>query len=312
MAAQYDLVIIGSGTAGLTAGLFGARYGLRTLVLENLLPGGQIINAERIENFPGFPKSVPGGEFAPMLMEQTMASGVNFQMDGATALSREDPYWMVSTDGGDYSAKTVILAMGSSLKKLGVPGEEELRGRGVSTCATCDGPFFRDQVVCVIGAGDSAVDEAEVLSGFASQVILFQRRDKMRAQKVLQERILGLGKVNVVSNIEVQEIIGGEEVTGVKTKDMVTGETSQVDLQGVFIYVGLEPNTHFLEGTISMDNAGHIPTDVCMGTSAAGVFAAGDVRQYSSRQLVSSAGDGATAAISAFQYIQRQEWPTDN
>lgn len=311
MSAQYDLIVIGSGTAGLTAGLFGARYGLRTLILESLLPGGQIINAERIENFPGFPKSVSGGEFAPMLMEQTMAAGVGFQMAGATALRLNDPYWIVVTDDGDYSAKAVILAMGSSLKKLGIPGEEKLRGRGVSTCATCDGPFFQDQVVCVIGAGDSAMDEAEVLSGFASRVVLFQRRDKMRAQKVLQERVFELDNVNVVSNIEVQEIIGDEEVTGVKTKEVATGETSRVDLQGVFIYVGLEPNTCFLEGTIPMDNAGHIPTDVCMSTSVAGVFAAGDVRQYSSRQLVSSAGDGATAAISAFQYIQRQEWPTD-
>ena len=310
MTAQYDLVIIGAGTAGLTAGLFGARYGLRTLALENLAPGGQIINAERIENFPGFAKGVSGAEFGPILMDQAMAAGVEFQMAGATALGVEEPYRVVKTDNGDYAAKAVIVAAGSSLRTLGIPGEEEFLGKGVSTCATCDGPFFQDQVVGVIGGGDSALDEVEVLTEFASKVILFNRGDTLRGQKVLQDRVQGLDKVEVRWNTEVNEVLGEEGVTGVRTREVVTGETSRVDLEGVFIYVGLDPNTRFLQGAISVDNAGHIPTDPWMSTEVPGVFAAGDIRQHSPAQLVSSAGDGATAAIAAFRYIQGRTWPS--
>ena len=309
MTATYDLVIIGSGTAGLTAGLFGARYGLRILALESLMPGGQIINAERIENFPGFAQGVSGAEFAPMLQEQAMAAGVEFDMADATALRLEDPYRVVTTSNGDYTAKAVILAAGSTLRKLGIPGEEDLFGRGVSQCATCDGPFFQDQVVAVVGGGDSAVDEAEVLANFASQVILFHRGDTLRAQRVLQDRVLAMENVEARWDTAVVEVLGEEGVTGIRVRDTVTEETSQVDLSGVFVYIGLEPNTLFLRGVVPLDNAGHIPTDLWMATEVPGVFAAGDIRQHSAAQLVAAAGDGATAAIAAFRYIQGHNWP---
>jgi len=310
MTAQYDLVVIGSGTAGLTAALFGARYGLRTLALESLMAGGQTLNAERIENLPGFTEGISGAEFGARLLEQAMDAGAEFQMTEATALRLEEPYRVVSTGNGDYTTKAVIVAAGSTLRKLGIPGEEELSGRGVSTCASCDGPFFQDQVVAVVGGGDSALEEAEVLTQFASQVILFHRGETLRGQKVLQDRVLALDKVRVLGNTVVEEILGEEGVTGVRTRDMVTGEASQVDLSGVFAYVGLEPNTRFLRGTIPLDNAGHIPTDLWMATEVPGVFAAGDIRQHSAAQLVTSAGDGATAAIAAFRYIQGRAWPS--
>ena len=309
MTATYDLVIIGSGTAGLTAALFGARYGLRTLTLENLMPGGQIINAECINNFPGFVQGISGAEFGPMLQEQATAAGVEFGMANATTLRLEGPYHVVSTTNGDYTTKTVIVAAGSTLRKLDIPGEEHLFGRGVSQCATCDGPFFQDQVVAVVGGGDSALDEAEVLANFASQVILFHRGDTLRAQMVLQDRVLAKENVEIQWNKAAVEIPGEAGATGVRVRDTVTEETSLVDLNGVFVYIGLEPNTLFLQGVVALDNAGHISTNLWMATEVPGVFAAGDIRQHSAAQLVTAAGDGATAAIAAFRYIRERHWP---
>lgn len=304
---RYGLIIVGAGTAGLTAALFGAHYGLKTLVVERLTPGGQIINAERIENFPGFPQGISGAEFWPMLQQQVTDAGAEFQMAETMSLRHENPYWAVGTTDGEFLARAVIVAVGSTRRKLGIPGEEELFGRGVSNCATCNGPFFKDQVVAVVGGGDSALDEAEVLAKFASQVVLFHRGSALRAHKVLQDRVLAMDKVRVRWNTVVDTVLGEDQVTGVRTRDVVTGETSQAEVSGAFIYVGLEPNTRFLQDVVPLDNAGHIPTDLWMATQLPGVFAVGDVRQHSASQLVASAGDGATAAIAAFRYIQGRE-----
>ena len=310
MSGEYDIAIIGAGTAGLTAGSFAARYGMRTVVLESLMSCGQVMNAERIENFPGLKDTISGFEYAQLLQEQAEAAGATYELAEATGLRLEEPFRVVSTYNGEYQAKAVIVAAGSALRRLGVPGEEELHGRGVSYCATCDSAFFANQVVAVAGGGDSALDEAETLTKFASEVILFHRRDSLRAQQVLQDRVLSHDKVRVLWNTVVEEVLGNGEVSGVRTRDAVTGESSQVDLSGLFIYVGLEPNTLFLQGLLPLDNAGHIPTDPWMATGVPGVYAAGDIRQHSAAQLITAAGDGATAAIAAFRYIQGRSWPS--
>ena len=310
MSGQYDIAIIGAGTAGLTAGLFAARYGMRTVVMEQMGSGGQVLNAEHIENFPGLTSGISGFEFGQLLQEQAEAASATFEIEEATGLRLEEPFRVLSTYDGEYRVKAVIVAAGSTLRRLGVSGEEPFHGRGVSYCATCDGAFFADQVVAVAGGGDSALDEAETLTKFASEVILFHRRDSLRAQQVLQDRVLSHDKVRVLWNTVVEEVLGNGEVSGVRTRDVVTGETSQVDLSGLFIYVGLEPNTRFLQDLLLMDNAGHIPTDPWMATEVPGVYAAGDIRQHSAAQLITAAGDGATAAIAAFRYIQGRSWPS--
>ena len=306
---MYDIIIIGGGSAGLTAGLFAARYGHSTLVVERLMGGGQIINAENIENYPGFPQGTSGYELGPLMQEQAMNAGAEVSMAEATGLRVDGPYKVVATANGEYQAKAVVIAGGSSLRALGIQGEQELEGRGVSHCATCDGPLFQEQVVGVVGGGDSAMDEALTLTGYASQVILFHWRDAFRAQKVLQDRVLSNPKIQVRWNTVVEDVLGPDIVTKVKVRDTATGETSEVELSGLFVYVGLDPDTAYLKGTLSLDNAGHVATDIWMATEVPGVFAAGDIRQHSAAQVVTAAGDGATAAIAAHRYISGREWP---
>ncbi len=306
---SYDVVVVGAGVAGLTAGLYAARHGLETLVLERVAPGGQIINAERIENFPGFPQGIPGADLAYALQEQAVASGADVRLAEATAVAPGQPYLTVTTTAGTLRARAVILASGSTLRKLGIPGEEELLGSGVSQCATCDGPLFRGQVVGVVGGGDSALDEALTLSQYASRVILFHRRGRLRGQKALQDRLLSRSNVEVRWNTTVQAVLGDGAVTAVRLRNTVTRQETEEPLSGLFVYVGLEPNTSFLARVLDLDPAGHIPVNLWMETQVPGIFAAGDVRQYSARQLASAAGDGATAALAAFRYIEARRWP---
>ena len=300
----YDVIIIGGGAAGLTAGIYTCRAGLRTLMLERLMPGGQVINAERIENFPGFPDGISGAEIGPLMQQQAMSYGLEIRLGEVDALAQDGGNWRASAWGEDYIGKAVIIAGGSTLRKLGAPGEEELYGAGVSYCATCDGGFFMNQTVGVVGGGDSALDEALVLTEYASKVILFHRGDAFSGEKILQERVLSNPKIEVRWNTVVSEILGEGQVEGVAVVDATSGETSRVDLSGVFIYIGLDPNTEYLRDALPLDNGGHIPTDVWMATPARGVFAAGDIRQNSAAQLVSAAGDGATAAIAARRYLE--------
>ncbi len=306
----YDVVIIGGGAAGLTAGLYASRAGLKSTLLERLMSGGQVVNAEKIENFPGFPDGISGAEFGPLLQDQAMKYGLELQLTEVMKLRQQDPYWILETYDGEILAKAVIIAGGSTLRKLGVTGEEELHGAGVSYCATCDGAFFIDQVVGVVGGGDSALDEAMVLTEFASKVIVFHRRDQLRGQKVLQDRALANPKIEFRWNTTVDAILGEAEVEGVSVTDVTSGETSRVDLSGVFVYVGLDPNSQYLQDILPLDNAGHVPTDTWMRTPVPGLFASGDIRQNSAAQLVSAAGDGATAAIAAQRYIEGRDWPS--
>ena len=308
MANDYDVLVIGGGLAGLTAGVFAARHGLKTGLVERMMGGAQIINVEKIENFPGFPQGISGAELGPAVQEQAMDAGAEMILAEATGVSRDGQYKLVATDAGDYRAKTVIVAAGSNFRQLGIPGEEELFGRGVSHCATCDGPLYNREVVGVIGGGDSAADEAITLSAFAERVLVFHRREQLRAQKILQERLHENRKIEVVWNSTVQEVLGEETVSGVRVRNVVTNLENVVDLTGLFLYVGLEPGAELVRGLVKLDNAGHIPVNISMETEVPGLYAAGDIRQRSASQLVTSAGDGATAAIAAFGYIKSKDW----
>ena len=309
MAAQdYDVAIVGGGPAGLTAGIYCARYGLRTVIIEKMMGGAQVINTERIENYPGLPNGIPGAEFGPMLQDHAMKAGASVKLAEASRVGLSGDHRTVSTDDGDILAKAVIIAAGSSLRKLGIPGEDGYTGNGVSHCATCDGPLFSGTVVGVVGGGDTAADEALTLTKYVERVILFHRRDRLRAQQVLQDRVRTNTKIETVWNTEVRQIVGTNTVTGVQVRNVVTRLDNEVDLAGLFIYIGLEPNSAMVREVVRVDRAGHIEVDAWMQTSRQGIFAAGDIRQGSAAQLITSAGDGATAAIAAHRYIAGVQW----
>jgi thioredoxin reductase (NADPH) len=301
---DVDLIVVGAGVAGLTAAMFAARYGLQVVVVDQIGVGGQIINAERIENFPGFPNALGGHELGPLLHEQAEAAGAEFMLDTVERIEPGDTHHIVRGAGESLRARAVIIAAGSALRPLGIAGEEKLVGRGVSHCASCDGAFFKGHEVCVVGGGDSALDEALLLTAHAARVTVFHRGEHLDAQKALRDK--AHGKIEIVLNTSVEEIVGEDHVTGVRLRDLKIGSTHLQPIKGVFIYVGLEPNTAFLRGVVALDAAGHIETDINMRTSVAGIFAAGDIRKHSVAQLAAAAGDGATAAISAFRYLERE------
>ena len=305
---DYDVLVIGAGLAGMTAAMYASRYGMRTGLMERMMGGAQIINIENIENFPGFPQGVSGAELGPAVQEQAMDAGAEFIMGEVESISRDGEFKLVETDSGGYRAKAVIVAAGSSLKQLGIPGEEEMFGRGVSHCATCDGPLYMEQVVGVVGGGDSAVDEALTLTEYADRVLLFHRRDQLRAHQAIQDRLLNNRKIEVVWNTVVEEVLGEDTVTAVRTRDVVANAENVVSLTGLFLYVGLEPNSSLVSKLVEVDNAGHIPVNISMETPVPGLYAVGDIRQNSASQLASAAGDGATAAISAFNFIRTKGW----
>jgi thioredoxin reductase (NADPH) len=298
---EIDLVVVGAGVAGLTAAMFAARYGLKIVVVDQIGVGGQIINAERIENFPGFPNALGGHELGPLLHEQAEAAGAEFMLDTVVAIEPGGTHHIVRCASESLRAPAVIIAAGSALRPLGIAGEEKLIGRGVSHCASCDGAFFKGHEVCVVGGGDSALDEALLLTAHASRVTIFHRGERLDAQKALRDK--AHGKIAIALNTIVEEIVGDDAVTGVRLRDAKTGSTRLQAVKGVFVYVGLEPNTAFLRGVLALDAAGHIETDINMHTSVAGIFAAGDIRKHSVAQLAAAAGDGATAAISASRYL---------
>ena len=308
MAGDYDVLVVGGGLAGMTAGMYAARHGLGVAVIEQMMGGASIINVEKIENYPGFPEGIMGADLAAMTQEQAMTAGAEFVMGEASHISEQGDYRLVNTDAGEFRSKVVIIAAGSTLRLLGVPGEEEFMGRGVSQCATCDGPLYSGEVVGVAGGGDSAADEALVLSQYAERVLLFHRRDVLRAQQYLVDRIRAEPKIEVVSNTVIDEVLGEDTVSGVRVTNLPSGEQSARELSGLFVYVGLAPNASVAQGLLETDGGGHIPVNVSMETAIPGVYAVGDIRQLSSSQLVSAAGDGATAAIAAYRYIAGRTW----
>ena len=304
--AHYDVVIVGSGLAGLTAGLFTARRGLSTLILESNIPGGHLISIEKIEDFPGFTDGVAGYELCPNVQRQAADQGVEFERAEVKNLEATGPFWSILTDEKRHLAKAVIVASGSTIKALGVPGEERLKGRGVSHCASCDGPLYDGKMVGVVGGGDSAIQEALTLSNFAQSVLIFSREESLSGQYSYLKRALSDSKIEPRYRTVVEEILGEDAVTGVRLRDLATDEISQVDLAGVFVYAGLKPNTAFLKNVLKLSETGHVPTDLWMKTECDGLYAAGDIRQDSAAQAITSAGDGATAAIAAYRYIKVQ------
>nr|MCS5649766.1 FAD-dependent oxidoreductase [Dehalococcoidia bacterium] len=282
--ADYDVIIIGGGTAGFSAGMYSSRLGMKTLLVERLIPGGQIINVERIEDYPGLPDGISGADFSSKVQEQAIASGTEFAMSEVMGIRKSGHEWIVDTYEGEKISKSIIVAGGSTLKKLNVPGENELVGAGVSYCATCDGAFFIDQRVCVVGGGDSALQEAITLTGFASKVDVFCRSSCLHAQQTLQDQITGHEKIQVHLNVEVQEIHGEGMVDGISLLKTLSGESTRVNLDGVFIFVGLTPSTDYLRNLLETDESGHIKTDINLQTSEKGIFAAGGIRANSASQ----------------------------
>jgi thioredoxin reductase (NADPH) len=297
-----DVVIVGAGVAGLTAAMFAGCYGLRVVVVDQLGVGGQISTAEKIENSPGFPQGIGGHELGPLLHEQADAAGAEFALDTVERLEISGEHRMVHCVGEIFRARSIIIAAGSTLRSLGIPGEEQFLGKGVSHCASCDGTFFAGREVCVVGGGDSAIDEAIVLAEHASCVTIFHRGNSLRAQRVLQDKASATGKIEIALETTVAAILGEDAVTAVRLHD--NGAPRIKNVSGVFVYVGLEPNTAFLQGVLKLDSSGHVETDILMQTSLAGVFAAGDIRKNSVAQLAAVACDGATAAISAWRYLK--------
>jgi len=300
---SYDLIVIGGGPAGLTAGLYGARGGLNTLIIERGAPGGQAGQTDRIENYPGFPEGISGLDLAFKFTEQAQRHGARLEMGTVEKVDFSGEIKRVWTNEAEYTGRAVIIATGASPRPLEVPGEETLRGRGVSYCATCDGAFFRGKKVAVVGGGDSAVEEALFLTRFAEQVTIIHRRDRLRAIKVLQQRAQENPKISFYWNTVVEAILGENKVEALRLKDVVSGGTWEEPFDGVFIFIGLKPNTEFLGNAIALDENGYIITREDLSTSAPGVFAAGDVRAKAFRQVTTAVGDGAAAAMAAQRYL---------
>ncbi|TES81448.1 MAG: thioredoxin-disulfide reductase [Dehalococcoidia bacterium] len=299
---NYEVVIIGGGPAGLTAGLYTARAGLKSLLIERGAFGGQILNAPLVENYPGFPEGISGAELGALMHQQAAKYGLKTVTAEVTGVKAGRTHKII-TDGGSFEANAIIIAVGSEYRKLGVPGEETLVGHGVSYCATCDGFFFRKREVAVVGGGDAAITDALELTQHATKIYVIHRRDQLRAGEVLQKRAMAQPKIRFIWDTIVEEIVGGEVVKALQLRNVKTKKSSALEVAGVFVAVGLKPNSQQFADILKLSKSGHISTDETMATSAPGLFAAGDVRQSSARQIATAVGDGATAALAAFSYL---------
>ncbi len=299
-----DLIIIGAGPAGLTAGLYAARARLKTLMLERLSPGGQVLMTDWVENYPGFPDGISGFDLVDKMRRQAEKFDLVIENQEVSRLELSPEKKVVVTDKGNLETRALILTSGATPRKLGIEGEELLIGKGVSYCATCDGPFYRDQEVALIGGGDTAVEEAIFLTRFAAKVHLIHRRDELRATKLLRERVMALDQVNIVWDTVPTRIVGDTEVKGVDLKNVKTGKTSHLPVQGVFVFVGYIPNTELVKGQLELDKLGFVVTNNDMQTSVPGVFAAGDIRSKILRQIATAVGEGATAVFAVERYLE--------
>jgi thioredoxin reductase (NADPH) len=300
---KYDIVIIGGGPAGLSAGIYAARARLDSLLMERGAVGGQILNTEWVENYPGFPEGISGFDLTQSMHQQATKFGLETLIAEVTGVRITAKEKAVKTTQGDFTARAIIVASGSERQKLGVPGEVEYTGKGVSYCATCDGAFFRDKAVAVVGGGNAAITEALELVKFASQITVIHRRDELRATKILQEKAFAEPKIKVLWDSVVEEILGDTFVKKVRVRNVKTKKESTLDVAGVFMSIGFKPNTDFLNGILALDDTGAIVANEKMETSVPGVYAVGDIRSNSIRQVISAAGDGATAAVNAERYI---------
>lgn len=304
---MYDVVIIGAGPAGLTTALYAGRFRLNTLVLEKSSIGGQIILSSVIENFPGFPGGISTADLIDRIHQQIQQLGINVQTQEVLEISAssklEKPIYSIITKDKSYQTKAVVIATGSQPKRLGVVGEDRLIGKGVSYCGICDGPLFRDKDIVVIGGGDKAIEETIFLTDFAKKVTVIHRRDQLRASGILQEKARSNPKINFILQSVVGEIIGKDKVEAIKIKNVSTGSISNLTCAGVFVFVGIKPNTDFVKEMLKLDELGFIITDQDLKTPIKGIFACGDCRKKTLYQVITACGDGAVAADSAHKYL---------
>ncbi|MGB9780749.1 thioredoxin-disulfide reductase [Caldanaerobacter sp.] len=301
---MYELIILGGGPAGLTAGLYAARSRLKTVLIEKTYLGGQIVNTYQLENYPGY-EEITGADLVAKMEAQVKKHGLEIVLEDVESLDITGEIKRVKTANNKvYEAKAIILAMGATPRKLGVPNEDRFIGAGISFCATCDGAFYRDAVVAVIGGGNTAVEDALYLTKFAKKVYIIHRRDQLRATKIEQEKAFANEKIEFIWNTVVVDVEGEYGVERIRLRNVKTGEESTLNVDGVFVAIGYDPNTELVKGIVELDEYGYIITDDDMRTNIPGVFAAGDIRHKLLRQVITAAGDGATAAYAAEKYIE--------
>jgi thioredoxin reductase (NADPH) len=308
MSDEREVVIVGGGLAGMSAALASARLGRRTTILTGGVPGGQLVSINKIEGVPGFPDDIAGYDLCPITQEQADKAGVEFSVASCDALLAEGEHWRVTSTEGEMRARAIIVATGTERANLAVPGEERLHGKGVSHCASCDAPLLRNQVVVVVGGGDSGMQEALTLAEHAAKVIVLERGDALGGQPGFRERIQAAGKIELRFGVIVTEILGGSAVSHVRTKRVATGEETDLAAAAVFACTGLIPNTKLLGGRVPLDASGRIRVDAAMRTTAAGLCAAGNVREASPHRAAAAMGDGATAASAIDQYLATGRW----
>lgn len=300
---DYDVVIIGGGPAGLSAGIYTSRARLNSLLIERGVVGGQILSAEQVENYPGFPEGISGFDLTQLMHQQAARFGLETVTAEVAGIEITGEQKLVKTSEGDFVARAVIIAGGSERQKLGVPGEAEFTGKGVSYCATCDAAFFREKPVAVMGGGNAAITEALHLSKFASRIMVIHRRHQLRATRILQEKAFADPKIEFLWDTVIEEIAGEVFVNRIRVRNVTTGQESSLDVSGVFVSIGFKPNTDYLKDILSLDVTGAIIVNDRMETGIPGILAAGDIRNNSVRQVISAAGDGAMAGINADKYI---------
>ncbi|MBI4398043.1 MAG: thioredoxin-disulfide reductase [Candidatus Omnitrophica bacterium] len=305
----WDVAIIGGGGAGLTAGLYASRANLKTCLFEKMSSGGQIALTDTVENYPGFPEGITGPEISAKMEEQAKKYGTEFILEEVAKLEEKNSQFIIRTSSGkEYFSKTIILASGASFRRMGVPGEREFTGRGVSYCATCDGAFFKNKAIAVVGGGDSALQEGIFLTRFATQVHVIHRRDKLRASPILQTRALHHPKIDFIWNAVVESVSGSGKVENLKLKDVNTNQTRDFKTDGVFVFIGHDPETGYIGDFVKLDEKKYVIADpVTMETSRKGVFAAGEIRTGAVKQLVTACGEGCAAALQAQYYLENLE-----
>ncbi|MDP2719173.1 MAG: thioredoxin-disulfide reductase [Dehalococcoidia bacterium] len=301
---KYELIIIGGGPAGLTAGIYAAMARLKTLLIEKMTLGGRILFASKVENFPGFPDGISGGELAELMYKQATKFGLEIHYAGVEEIKYREKRNVVKTGDGSFEASSIILAGGCEHTELGVPGEGEFIGKGVSYCATCDANFFQERVVAVVGGGNAAVSEALYLTNFASRVILIHRRNELRASPILQERLLADPKITVIWDSVVKKVQGQKFLEELELGNVKTGKITRLKVAGVFVAIGFKPNTDYLRDILELDKLGQVVTNTLLATSQPGIYAAGDIRSNSGRQAIIAAGDGAASAIFANNFLR--------